>query len=357
MQRVVQTAGQAAERRSLDTRPVSAHARWRVSPVMACVAWAALLTGCLEPPRSGAFEEGPRTPARPPAPASLTITAAELPAEQLRLGLAPIVAPADMVAQHRNLAVWLEEALGVPVVLVVADSYLDLIDRLLAHTVDLAILPPATFALARDRSPAIRLLASQIAGGATSYSSYIIVRRDAPFEGLQDLRGKRVSLVDEASASGFILPWATFLDHGLDPRRDFASVRFAGNHASAIADVLAGRADAAATYSGMLDYTRRTAGATAEAADLRILHKAGRIPYDALCAAPGLSAHLDAHITAAFMAMDTRSARGRHIYAGTSNHVSGWAPPSEQHYDGIRATMARVAAHRGQTDGVSDAAR
>jgi phosphonate transport system substrate-binding protein len=259
-----------------------------------------------------------------------------------------------MTAQYGPLAAWLQETTGVPVSLVVATSYADLIDRLMGHSVDLAILPPATFALARRRSADIRLLASQIAGGATSYSSYLVVSRNAPINALSELRGRRVALVDAHSASGFVLPWAAFLEHGLDPTRDFASVHFAGSHSKAIADVLEGRADVAATYSGMLDYTRRTGRTAAEVADLRIIHKAGRVPYDALCAAPGLSQALDARLAGAFLSLDTRSARGRRVYGQTNNHVSGWAPASEVHYDTIRRTMDRVAAHRAQLAGGRD---
>jgi phosphonate transport system substrate-binding protein len=275
----------------------------------------------------------------------LRLDKGELPALRLRFGLAPIVSADLMIAQHRELADYLAEVLGVEVELIVGDSYADIVDRLAAGRVDIAILPPATYAIALERARDIKLLASQIAGGATSYSSYIVVSRSAPYRDLDELVGKRISFVDEASASGFILPYSAFLDHGIDPRNAFASTRMAGNHVSAIADVLEGRADAAATYSGMLDFTRRAGSANPQAADLRILHKAGRVPYDALCAAPALPPSVSERITHAFLSIDTSSAKGRRIYAATTNHVSGWARASEKDYRDILDTMRRVRSH------------
>jgi phosphonate transport system substrate-binding protein len=312
---------------------------------------AVLLVGCFSPPESGTYTEGPRAPPPPPSRDGLALPPGSLPTASLRLGLAPIVSADLMRAQHQGLADYLAETLAVPVDLIVADSYADIVTRLIEGRIDIAILPPATFAMARARSPDVKLLASQVAGGATSYSSYIVVRREAPYASLHDLEGKRVAFVDEASASGFLLPWVAFLDHDIDPRRAFASAHFAGNHVSAIMAVIDGRADAAATYSGMLDYTRRAGTASPEAADLRILHKAGRVPYDALCASPALKPETAARITAAFMSVDTSSTLGRKIYAKTSNHVSGWMRADEAQYESIRMTIARVATHRGQGDG------
>jgi len=251
-----------------------------------------------------------------------------------------------MRSQHQALADYLSEVLGVKVELIVGASYLDLVERLIRGDLDIAILPPATYALARAKSTEVKLLASQIAGGATSYSSYIVVARTSPYEELEELVGRRISFVDEASASGFILPWSAFLDHGIEPRTAFSSIRFAGNHVDAIADVLEGRADAAATYSGMLDYTRRAGTASPDAANLRILHKAGRVPYDALCGSPSLKAAVALRFADAFMSIDTSSSRGRRIYAATTNHVSGWAHPEEGQYRGILETMERVKRHR-----------
>lgn len=310
------------------------------------VVLAALTTSaCFEPPASGDYVEGPHAPPSPRR-SDLRIAPDELPARVLRIGLAPILSRELMLSQHEALADHLRDVLGVPVELVVADSYGDLTDRLAAGRVDIAILPPATYALARARAATVRLLASEVAGGATSYSSYIVVRRDAPYQSLRDLVGKRIAFVDEASASGFVLPWSAFLDHGIDPASAFASVTFAGNHLGAIHAVMDGEADAAATYSGMLDFTRRTERGDDVAAGLRILHKAGRVPYDALCAAPGLAASVGDRVAAAFMAVNTSTALGRHLYALTSNHVSGWGPADPTQYESIERLTARVAAQR-----------
>ncbi len=330
---------------------VSARSRTRHSFTVVFHLFLPCVLGCFSPPESGTYADGPRAPRPPRAVDGLRLGPHELPTPTLRFGLAPIVSADLMVTQHQGLADYLAEVLGVPVELSVAESYGALVDSLISGKLDIAILPPATYALGRSRSPDIKLLASQVAGGATSYSSYIVVRRTAAFEDLKDLIGKGFSFVDEASASGFILPWSAFLNHDMDPRTAFASIHFAGNHVNAIADVLEGRADAAATYSGMLDFTRRAGAASPDAANLRILHKAGRVPYDALCGSPLLESSVADRIAEAFMSVDTSSAKGRRIYAATTNHVSGWARPDEARYRSILETMERVRLQRATSPG------
>jgi len=306
------------------------------------------LLGCYEPPLEGAFpgDPGRRVEA---GGVALHLTPDDLPAGQgaLRLGVAPVLGGTMMEAEYRPLTQYVEEILAFPVTLTVASSYGDLIDAIVEGRVDLAILPPASYAMARTREPGLRLLASQIAGGATSYSSHVVVRHDDPARTLGDLRGRRIAFVDERSASGFLLPYAAFLSHGLDPSRDFAAVHFAGSHLAAVRDVLEGRADAAGTFSGMLAFSRREAsGLALDAGEVRILHKAGRVPYDALAASPALSDAARAKVAAAFIGLSTLSPRGRAVYRDTSNSVSGWSVARDEQYEVLRDVIERVSAHR-----------
>ncbi len=300
---------------------------------------------CHSRPERGEVQHGPAAPP-PPDPTAIRISQLTLGAgrSNIRLAMVPVLTEAQMREQNGPLVEYLQDVVGVPFELVVASSYGAAVDLIVDGAVDLALLPPASLASARARAPALPVLASQIASGSTSYSSYIVVRVDAELDGITDLVGRRLSLVDTVSTSGFYLPWAALLDAGLDPLTDLGGIRFAGSHSAAIADVLDGRADAAATYSGMLGFSERDRGR--DEAELRIIHKAGRVPGDAMCAAVGLPRRVQRAVATALFALDTRSARGRAIYRGTSNLVSGWAPPDLARYDAVAAVMARVDAAR-----------
>jgi phosphonate transport system substrate-binding protein len=315
----------------------------QVSCALALITLASI--ACHARPEHGEVAHGPVAPP-PPDPDAMRISQLALAAGRtnIRLAMVPVLTESQMRDQHGPLVTYLEETVGVPFELVVARSYGDAVDLIVEGTVDLALLPPASLAAARARSPSLPVLASQIASGSTSYSSYIVVRVDAELEGISDLAGRRLSLVDTVSTSGFYLPWAALLDAGLDPLADLGGIRFAGSHSAAIADVLEGRSDAAATYSGMLGFSERDRGA--DEAELRIIHKAGRVPGDAMCAAVSLPRRVQRAVAAALFALDTRSARGRAIYRRTSNLVSGWAQPDLARYDAVAAVMARVDAAR-----------
>lgn len=305
--------------------------------------------GCYEPPASGVFAVGPTAPPSPARSEVEPIDPSELPdgLSALRFAVAPVLGESGMHDEYGPLVEHLADVLGVPVILHVADSYGDLIDVIAAGRAELAVLPPASFVRARARSPGLQLLASQVAAGATSYSSYIVVRLDDPARRLEDLVGRRLVFVDELSASGFLVPYAAFLDQGIDPATAFASVHFARSHTAAVLDVVEGRADAAGTFSGMLGYaTRKAEDLGPAAAEIRILHKAGRIPYDALCASARLPPAVAAKVERAVRALTARTAEGRRVYRATSNLVSGWSDAEHARYDALGRVIARVEAHR-----------
>jgi len=81
------------------------------------------------------------------------------------------------------------------------------------------------------------------------FGSAIVCRKDDQgIRGLSDLRGKRVIVYLENSM-GWVAAWREFVDLGIDPRRDFAELRFAGAVPAKATDdawaaVREGRADA-----------------------------------------------------------------------------------------------------------------
>jgi phosphonate transport system substrate-binding protein len=310
--------------------------------------------GCYQVPEGGTLSDGPEKPREKPIGLSLRLNPEDLPPQQdgLRFLVSPFLGSGVAEPQYRPLATYLEEALGVPVTFEVGTSYRDVIDRVAMGKFDVAILPPASYVLAKERHSDLRLLASQLAYGATSYSSYIFVRTEDPSRSLKDLVGRRMAFVDEHSTSGFFLPYAAFLREGIDPRTAFDKTVFSRDHTSAIRDLIEGRVDAAATASGMLDATRNIAkdGESLDRGSIRILYKAGRIPYDALVSHGALPKSGADKIAWVFIGLNTRSAKGREVYASTEK-ISGWRSARDVDYDGVRRVLARVREHRGRAGG------
>jgi hypothetical protein len=77
-------------------------------------------------------------------------------------------------------------------------------------------------------------------------------------------------------------------------------------------------------------------------AALRILHKTGRIPFDALVVSADFSEAAARRIGWAFRNVSSRSAAGRAVLASTWGW-RGWIPADDAAYDGARRVMDEVA--------------
>jgi phosphonate transport system substrate-binding protein len=178
--------------------------------------------------------------------------------------------------------------------------------------------------------------------GATTYSSFFVARSEARIATLDDLRRRRVAFVDERSGSGFLFPYAALMRHGIDPEKDLEMV-FTGSHDRSIDMLIKGKVDAAAVSSGTLNNARR--GEVIGVGSLRILHKAGRIPYDALCTIGAIPESGARKIAAAFGRLNTRTPEGREaLYRARG--LTGWVRVEDRRYDEIRKVLSTVRPRR-----------
>ena len=308
-----------------------------------------VMFGCSESPQQGTLPGGPVVPSAPPLSNDLTLIPADLPPNttSLRLAVTPYLGPELIDASWKPIARHLSERLGIPVLLVSAQSYQQLIDLVAENQIDIASLSPLSYVLAKQRAPGLQVVAQELAYGATSFSSYIMVRSDDPARSIYDVVGKRIALVDPRSTSGFLFPYSTFLDHGIDPETDFKQVVFSGSHMESIKLLNSGRVDVTAICSGMMRSAVQNhpddpllAGANA-----RILVKAGRIPFDPICLREDFPKTGAAKIQAAFLQLNTRTQAGRRILSA-SPKISGWIAADDDYYDSVRRVQQRVTAHR-----------
>lgn len=298
---------------------------------------------CAPRPDSGTLNAGRSYPQEPVGGQDLKLAAADLPHEatRLRLGVTPYASVEQTESDLAPLLTYLQGALGVPVDLVQASNYRELIQFVADRHVDVAMLSPVSYVQAKRIAPSTRLVARSLTHGATDYAAYLIVRSDDAARNLSDLRNKRVAWVDPLSSTGYLYPYAALLDHGLDPAQLFRSQRFVGTHDGAIDAVLKGEADVAAVASGIFERLGRNQRSDIDRGNLRVLHKAGRIPYDALVVEASVPYGGATKIGQAFLALSTRTAEGRRILAPTWA-ISGWIPAEDSVYDSVRRTLNRV---------------
>ncbi len=179
-----------------------------------------------------------------------TLEAGETPSE-LVLALTPSQNPTALQESARPFAETLGKLIGIPIKVYVASDYAAVIEALRSHTVDLAFLHTVGYVYA-SREAKARIIAKDIWHGRTSYTSRIWVKKESPYQTLEDLRGTRIAFVDPLSSSGYTYPMVMLIKKGLvqnkDPKTFFKETVFAGSHDAALLALLNGHVDAAASF-------------------------------------------------------------------------------------------------------------
>jgi phosphonate transport system substrate-binding protein len=258
----------------------------------------------------------------------------------LRVGL---VSPGPVDQQALCMApleAYLGALLGARVEVVLYEDYDALVSDVVRGDLDVAQLPPLAFVLARERDPALVLLATQVSLGDVRYSGYVVVRRDSEARTLRDLASKRLAITSYSSASGFLFALARLIQEEIDVKRLLTRAVLAGSHLKAIEAVVDGRADAAATYRGGLE-AARDAGIDTRA--LRVLGITSPIPQEALVAHSHLPSRHVACLRRAFLVTNKATAPGRGALARFPK-FDGWTATNEDFYAIVREQLRIVRA-------------
>jgi phosphonate transport system substrate-binding protein len=256
---------------------------------------------------------------------------------ELVFGMTPVVGVEATRARFAPLAEYMSDQLGIPVRLLVADSYGSLIEKMVAGEVDLAKLSPLAYVRVRQQIPAMKLVATHVANGSATYSSYLVALQDNRFSFLEKLNGARICFADPDSTSGYLYPAAYLQSRGIVPGRDLI-IEFAGDHRACLDRLFAGRCDIVATWAGAIRDARQSG---LDVGELAIVAKTGRIPYDAYCVRPKLDEEIVGRIQQLLLRTNTLSRAGRRVLSPTLG-INGWVTGDDRVYDGIRRVEATV---------------
>jgi phosphonate transport system substrate-binding protein len=246
--------------------------------------------------------------------------------EPVVMRLAPVMPAPELARDHEPIRDYLEGELRRPVVFDVADTYESAAQGILDDVVDYAFLPAGTVRWLAEREPGLQLLAVKVVDGSASTDGYLLVQRtDGAPQTVEDLKGRTLCLADPLSSTGWRMPRAYLTAQGFDVDRD-VRVLASGTHEQVLEDLLAGRCDAGATYSGNLNTADQRGLATAR---LRILATTGVAPHDAFVAAADADPELTGRLRQALLGFDPRRDVGAER-VGASERISGFvAPPAD----------------------------
>ncbi|MCG8419922.1 MAG: PhnD/SsuA/transferrin family substrate-binding protein [Proteobacteria bacterium] len=165
------------------------------------------------------------------------------------------------VSVYRELTDYLTRRLQRPVQLITGLAYDTINSMLEAGVVHVGFVCGLPYVLLRDQpKPAVELLAAPIMQarryqGMPKYYSDLIVKKDSPYQKLEDLAGARFVYNEEISNSGYNLPRHHLFERGLK-NRFFGALLRSGSHEESIRMVASGQAEFSFVDSLVLDYDR-----------------------------------------------------------------------------------------------------
>lgn len=132
-------------------------------------------------------------------------------------------------------------------------SYSSVIEALLGKWVDVAVLGPEAYVIARSKDPTVEVfgtysrLKNGIQDAGPGYKAVLITKKGSKFSDVASLKGSVLALVDPASTSGGLIPENVFPKQANVPalKTYFSRVVYSGGHDLSAISVAEGKVDAA----------------------------------------------------------------------------------------------------------------
>jgi phosphonate transport system substrate-binding protein len=206
---------------------------------------------------------------------------------------------------------YLAKELGTKVTLRVANDYAAVIEGQRNGTIHIAGYGPASYARAIVTGVRVEPFATTVNGdGTVGYYSVFYVRADSPYKTMEDLKGKKLGLVDPNSTSGNNVPRFLLNKLKINPETYFSHVTYTGSHENAVIALQQKTVDAAANWWNSEDdsnLTRMVSKGLVKKEDFRILSKSDLIPNSPFAYPADMPADLKAAIAKAFQEAPTKA--------------------------------------------------
>jgi phosphonate transport system substrate-binding protein len=200
---------------------------------------------------------------------------------ELVFAVIPAENATGVVERYTPFVNYLSSQLGTKVVLRIANDYAAVIEGQRAGHIHIAMYGPASYARAIVSGVHVEPFAIETnLDGTKGYHSVLWVKKDAPYQKIEDLKGKNLCLVDPNSTSGNNVPRFAMSKMGIDPDKFFAKVVYSGSHENGVIAVQQGTCDAAfnwwndETESNLLRMARKS---MVKAEDFRMIFKSEQI--------------------------------------------------------------------------------
>jgi phosphonate transport system substrate-binding protein len=168
---------------------------------------------------------------------------------ELVFAVIPAENATGVIERFTPLAGYLSKEVGVPVKLKIVADYAGVIEGQRSGHIHIGYYSAASYARAYVTGVRIEPFAIEVASdGSKAYHAVFYVKKDSPYQKVEDLKGKNLGLVDPNSTSGNNVPRFALNGMKIEPEKFFGKVIYTGSHENAIFALRDGTVDAAANW-------------------------------------------------------------------------------------------------------------
>jgi len=185
-------------------------------------------------------------------------------------------------------------------------SYASVVEGLLSHFVDVAVLGPYTYIIANSKDPTVEVFATyakrpgHMQEEGPGYRGVLISKKGTKYTSIKSLKGSIVGLTDPGSTSGNLMPRVAFTKViGMELEKFFDKVVYTGSHELSTVAVVQGKVDAAFVASHRFDNVVNKGQATLEG--VNVLWQSDPIPQDPFVYRSTLCSDIKAKIRETFL--------------------------------------------------------
>ena len=191
-------------------------------------------------------------------------------------------------------------------------SYSSVVEALLGKWVDIAVLGPESYVIAKNQGAAIDVFTTYhkkkdgIQEAGPGYKSVLITKKGSKFTTIESTKGSVMLLVDPASTSGGLIPEAVFGAKVIKTplKQYYSRVAFSGGHDLSTLAVFDGKADAAFVATHRYMNTLAASKGRMKMEDFNILWSSPLLPQDPFVYRSTLCPELKSKIQQTFLTLD-----------------------------------------------------
>ncbi len=191
-------------------------------------------------------------------------------------------------------------------------SYSSVVEALLGKWVDIAVLGPESYVIAKNQGAVIEVFSTYykkkdgVQEAGPGYKSILITKKGSKFTSIDSVKGSVMLLVDPASTSGSLIPEFIFGNKVVKTpvKQYFGKVAFSGGHDLSTLAIADGKADAAFVATHRFMNTLTASKGKLKEDDFNILWTSPLLPQDPFVMRSTLCPELKDKIVQTFLTLD-----------------------------------------------------